>query len=115
MMNRSFQYSVGFMAALPLVFASFSSQADSSSPIDPARLSATVKALASDKFQGRAPGTPGEAITVAYLIDQFRSLGLKPAGDKGGWTQAVPLIHSVAGTPTRLEVRFNGAALPLQV
>jgi Zn-dependent M28 family amino/carboxypeptidase len=113
-MNRAFQYSVGFMAALPLVFASFSSQADSSSPIDPTRLSATVKTLASDKFQGRAPGTPGEAITVAYLIDQFRSLGLKPAGDKGGWTQAVPLVHSVAGTPTRLEVQLNGGVLPLR-
>ena len=52
---------------------------------------------------------------MSYLIDQFRALGLKPAGEKGGWTQAVPLIHSVPGTPTRLEVRFNGVALPLQV
>jgi Zn-dependent M28 family amino/carboxypeptidase len=104
-----------FIAALPLIFASSSSGADSSSPIDPSRLSAIAKILASDKFQGRAPGTPGEATTVSYLIDQFRALGLKPAGEKGGWTQAVPLIHSVPGTPTRLEVRFNGVALPLQV
>jgi len=112
-MNKALR--VGFIAALPLIFASSWSGADSSSPIDPSRLSAIAKILASDKFQGRAPGTPGEATTVSYLIDQFRALGLKPAGEKGGWTQAVPLIHSVPGTPTRLEVRFNGAALPLQV
>jgi Zn-dependent M28 family amino/carboxypeptidase len=115
MMNKTAQRSVGFMAALPLFLTAFLSHADSSSPIDPARLSAAVKTLASDEFQGRAPGTPGEALTIAYLIDQFRSLGLKPAGDKGSWTQAVPLVHSVPGAPTRLEVRFNGAALPLRV
>ena len=100
-MNKTVQCTVGFMAAVPLFLTAFLSQADSSSPIDPARLSATVKTLASDEFQGRAPGTPGEALTIAYLIDQFRSLGLKPAGDTGSWIQAVPLVHSVPGTPYR--------------
>ncbi|HEY6620425.1 MAG TPA: M20/M25/M40 family metallo-hydrolase [Steroidobacteraceae bacterium] len=115
-MNKVFQPAVGIMTAMALFLTGFSSHAeDPSSPIDPARLSATVKTLASDEFQGRAPGTPGEALTIAYLIDQFRLLGLEPAGDKGSWTQAVPLVHSVPGTPTCLEVRFNGAALPLRV
>jgi len=114
-MIKSVQHPVGMIAALPLCFAAFLSYADSSSPIDPARLSATVKILASDRFQGRAPGTPGETTTVAYLIDQFRSIGLYPAGEKGGWTQAVPLVHSIPGTPTRLEVQLNSEALPLQV
>lgn len=49
-----------------------------SSPIDPARMSAAVKVLASDAFQGRAPGTAGEAKTVAYLVEQFQALGLQP-------------------------------------
>ena len=49
-------------------------------PIEPAEMSATVKVLASDAFQGRAPGTPGEAKTVAYLITRFKALGLKPGG-----------------------------------
>jgi hypothetical protein len=30
-----------------------------------------VKLLASDEFEGRAPGTPGEEKTVAYLTNQF--------------------------------------------
>ncbi len=83
------------------------------SPIDPARMSAIVKTLASDAFQGRAPGTPGEAATVAYLVDRFRALGLRPAGDNGGWLQKVPLVHNVAGAPTRLEVKLGESTLPL--
>ena len=34
-------------------------------PIDPERMSAMVKTLASDAFEGRGPGTPGEAKTIA--------------------------------------------------
>jgi Zn-dependent M28 family amino/carboxypeptidase len=83
------------------------------SPIDPAQMSATVKTIASDAFQGRAPGTAGEAKTVAYLIDRFRTLGLQPGGENGDWIQKVPLIHNVAGTPTRLEVRVGGSTVPL--
>jgi Zn-dependent M28 family amino/carboxypeptidase len=88
---------------------------DSPSPIDPARMSAIVKTLASDAFQGRAPGTPGEAATLAYLVDQFRALGLRPAGENGGWLQKVPLVHNTAGAPTLLEVTFGDSALPLVV
>ena len=55
-MNKVFQPAVGIMTAMALFLTGFSSHAeDPSSPIDPARLSATVKTLASDEFQGRAP------------------------------------------------------------
>src|SRR5471032_2421156 len=64
-----------------------------SGPISPARLSADVKVLADPRLAGRAPGGPGEAGTLAYIVSQFKAAGLKPAGDKGGWTQAVPLIR----------------------
>jgi Zn-dependent M28 family amino/carboxypeptidase len=94
------------IASLPVIVAA-------QSPIDPARMSATVKVLASDAFEGRAPGTAGEAKTVAYLVQRFRALGLQPGGENGGWLQQVPLIHNVADTPTRLDVRVGGATLPL--
>lgn len=64
-----------------------------SGPISPARLSTDVKVLADSKLAGRAPGGPGEAGTLAYIESQFKAAGLQPAGDKGGWTQAVPLIR----------------------
>jgi hypothetical protein len=63
--------------------------------IEPSHLSHDVKVLASDEFEGRGPNTPGEAKTVAYLINQFEAAGLTPGGDlvdgKRGWTQDVPL------------------------
>ena len=98
---------------LAATLASGTLAADSASPISPARMSATVKTLASDAFEGRAPGTPGEVKTVAYLIDRVRSLGLKPAGDNGEWVQSVPLIHNVTDKPTRLEIRVGGSVMPL--
>jgi Zn-dependent M28 family amino/carboxypeptidase len=65
-----------------------------SGPIDPQRLSEIVKILASDAFEGRAPGSPGEEKTIAYLIERFKQLGLVPAGEHGDWTQTVPLVHT---------------------
>ena len=47
-------------------------QAQSSGPIDPARLSAIVKVMASDEFGGRSPGSAGEQKTVDYLIGQAK-------------------------------------------
>jgi Zn-dependent M28 family amino/carboxypeptidase len=73
--------------------AQTSGPAVDSGPISPQRLSADVRVLADSKLAGRAPGGPGEAGTIAYLTGQFKAMGLKPAGDKGGWTQAVPLIR----------------------
>jgi PA domain len=93
--------------------ASMSGMAASQCPISAARMSATVKTLASDAFEGRAPGTPGEEKTVEYLIRRFRALGLRPAGEHGGWTQQVPLIHNTMAVPTRLEVNVGGSILSL--
>ena len=79
--------------------------------IDPAALSATVKVLASDAFQGRAPGTPGEARTVDYLVGRLKALGLKPAGPGGSWTQAVPLVRTRLGAPVAMAVAGLGAPI----
>jgi Zn-dependent M28 family amino/carboxypeptidase len=95
-------------AALPVLVA-----AAAPGPVTPAELSATVKEIASDAYQGRAPGTPGETKTVAYLVQRFKALGLKPGGPDGQWTQTVPMIHNVAGKPTLLEVKAGGTAIPL--
>jgi Zn-dependent M28 family amino/carboxypeptidase len=67
--------------------------AQPANPISPDRLAAHVKALAAPELAGRAPGGPGEAGTLDYITGQFKALGLRPAGDNGGWTQAVPLVR----------------------
>jgi Zn-dependent M28 family amino/carboxypeptidase len=51
-----------------------------------------IKTLASDDFEGRGPGTPGEDKTVAYLTAQMRNMGLKPGNPDGTFVQNVPLI-----------------------
>src|SRR6266566_4368842 len=59
--------------------------------ITPDGLLAHIKALSSDEFEGRAPGTKGEDLSVKYISDQFRSIGLKPGNPDGSYTQEVPL------------------------
>ena len=59
--------------------------------ITPDGLLAHVKVLASDEFEGRAPGTKGEELSIKYISDQFRSIGLKPGNPDGSYTQEVPL------------------------
>src|SRR5215470_11578672 len=51
-----------------------------------------IKTLASDEFEGRAPGTKGEELTVNYLTDQFKRLGLKPGNPNGEYVQKVSLV-----------------------
>jgi Zn-dependent M28 family amino/carboxypeptidase len=84
---------------------------------DPQRLSAEVKTLSSDAFEGRGPATAGETKTVAWVIEQMKAAGLQPGGDlKDGqraWTQAVPLLRTeITGTPT-LSVASGGKAQAL--
>ncbi len=67
--------------------------------IDAAGLLAHIKVLASDKFEGRAPGTTGENQSVQYISEQFQKLGLKPGNPNGGYTQEVPLA-GIRSTPT---------------
>lgn len=47
--------------------------------------------LASDEFEGRAPGSKGEDLSVQYLTEQFKALGLQPGNPNGTYIQEVPL------------------------
>jgi Zn-dependent M28 family amino/carboxypeptidase len=84
---------------------------------DPHFLSAQVKTLASDAFEGRGPATEGEKRTVAYVISQMKAAGLQPAGvmkdGKRSWTQPVPLGRfEITGTPA-FNLMLDGKDLPL--
>ena len=81
-------------AVLPFLLA-VPAAAQNAPAIDAANLTQTVRTLASDQFQGRAPGTIGEERTTGYLIGRLQALGLEPAGTDGGWTQPVPLLLSL--------------------
>jgi len=72
-----------------------------------------IRVLSSDEFEGRAPGTRGEELTVNYLLDQFKRIGLRPGNPDGSYLQEVPLI-GITGEPLasfvsggkKLNVRF---------
>ncbi len=51
--------------------------------IDEETLRAHENVLASDEFEGRAAGFPGNEKAVAYLLKEIESYGLKPAGVDG--------------------------------
>ena len=55
-----------------------------------------IEVLASDKFEGRAPGTAGEEKTVAYLVEQAKKIGLQPGNPDGTYLQKVPLVGITA-------------------
>src|SRR5262252_2139352 len=72
--------------------------------IDTAAVLAHTKVLSSDEFEGRAPGTKGEELTVSYLVDQFKKIGLKPGNIDGSYIQKVPLVGI---TPTPAPLTFS--------
>jgi len=77
-----------------------------------ARILERTKILASDEFEGRAPGTPGEDKTVAYLVGEFQKLGLQPGNPEGGFLQNAPLV-GITSAPT-LSFNRDGVTLTLE-
>jgi Zn-dependent M28 family amino/carboxypeptidase len=80
--------------------------------VDAARLMSHIEVLASDEFEGRAPGTPGGERTVAYLVDQFRTLGIEPGNPNGSYTQAVTLVG--VRSATTASITGGGRTMPLR-
>jgi Zn-dependent M28 family amino/carboxypeptidase/nicotinamidase-related amidase len=86
---------LGEMAA-----AAAGSKAAAPPPIDASAVLEHTKTLASDAFEGRAPGTKGEDRSVAYITEQLRGIGLEPGNPDGSWVQKVPLVGTtVEGAP----------------
>jgi Zn-dependent M28 family amino/carboxypeptidase len=80
--------------------------------ITPDSLLAHIKVLSSDEFEGRAPGSKGEELSINYITEQFKRIGLKPGNPDGTFVQEVPLAgitsapamsFTVNGQPTDLK------------
>ena len=71
-----------------------------------------TKELSSDAYEGRAPTTPAEDKTIAYIVQRFEKAGLKP-GNKGKWTQDVPLVELTANNVQPLV--FSGGKAPVSL
>jgi Zn-dependent M28 family amino/carboxypeptidase len=101
-MKRFFYICLGVFAAVgslvaadvPLLPPKVASDA-----INAADLLKHIKVLGSDEFEGRAPGSKGEELTVKYISEQFKALGLNPGNPNGSYTQEVPLA-GITTAPT---------------
>jgi Zn-dependent M28 family amino/carboxypeptidase len=71
-----------------------------------------TREISSDAYEGRAPATPAEAKTLAYIVQSFEKAGLKP-GNKGSWFQDVPLVEITPGEVPAL--RFTGGKAPVDL
>src|SRR5678816_1923235 len=80
--------------------------------VDANALLAHTRVLSSDEYEGRGPGTKGEELTVRYLVDQFKMLGLKPGGSDGTYIQKVPLV-GITPSPAPLVLEKGGRKVTL--
>jgi Zn-dependent M28 family amino/carboxypeptidase len=100
------------LAPLALILATSAAAQRADPPVMPAEMMRHIERLASDAFQGRAPGTEGERLTTAYIVEQLQARGVEPAGENGGWFQPVGLVERA---PDRASTQWtaNGRPIPL--
>jgi Zn-dependent M28 family amino/carboxypeptidase len=90
--------------------SSASAAATAEPQISAETLQRVTRELSSDAFEGRAPATRGEELTVAALTREFQRAGLQP-GNNGSWTQDVPLVEINATNNPQLRVTGGGQPL----
>jgi hypothetical protein len=75
------------------------------------RVAADIRWLADPAREGRGVGTAGLAAAGAYIEERFRTLGLEPGGDAGGYRQPFEVRTGVAiGPATHLSLAGTALA-----
>src|SRR3954471_15566091 len=102
--------------ALTFLLAAHISVLAADAPIDPALkpgldaitpdgLLSHIKVLSSDEFEGRAPGSHGEELSVQYLSGEMRKLNLAPGNPDGSYVQEVPLAGILSAPQSSFSVK----------
>lgn len=112
MANRLFLTLVATCATC-LAFLLPGAQAVSAQEISADRIRADVARLASDRMEGRGPGTRGEEFATAFLAGEFKKAGLTPLGKNGTYFQPVPLVRVVTSPKATLQAVKGGNALDI--
>jgi aminopeptidase YwaD len=74
-----------------------------------------IKYLASEKLEGRLPGTEGDRLAQEYFIKEFREYGLQPGG-VDGYIQPFKMVTNVAlGEINRFNLHTGNRILELKV
>ena len=119
MVARSGTIAPAFLAALALGACAHTQHAPAGTTsathteITEGDLAARLYAFAHDSMMGRATGSEGDFKASAYVAEEFRRLGLTPAGENGTYFQTVPFVQtSVAAL--RVLGTANGPLEPWQ-
>lgn len=72
--------------------------------IDTNQFRAHIAFLADDKLKGRMPGTAGYQVAVDYVTDQFKTIGVKPAGDGNSYLQKLLIRKAVVNKSSAVVV-----------
>ncbi len=104
----------GWLAASAIALVPFAS---ASAQVSAQRLSDVDKFISSDAFEGRGPATRAETKTIDYIAQQFREIGLQPAGDtvngQRSWFQTVPLLKSEWSAAPQATMTLGGKSVTL--
>jgi Zn-dependent M28 family amino/carboxypeptidase len=73
-----------------------------------------TKVLSSDEYEGRFPGTKGEDLSIAYIKDQFKKVGVKPGNTDGTYLQNVPLVGITPDPKVTLTLAKAGKSAQLK-
>jgi Zn-dependent M28 family amino/carboxypeptidase len=110
--KKSLWFTAGALALVAAVPA-FSQNATFST----ARFAEHIRTLSADAYEGRAPATRGEQMTVDYLVRQLQAAGVQSGGEvvngQRQWTQRVPLLKSIHAQAPQVTVQT--AAGPMQL
>ncbi len=110
-MRRGVSGSLGVLILTGIVVAGSST----APKIDSEKIRAHVKYLASDELEGRGMNQKGGDLAADYIAAQFKSYGLKPAGEKGTYFQKVPMVAVQTLPSTTFEfVPHSGAPVELK-
>ena len=110
-MRRGVSGSLGVLVLTGIVVAGSST----APKIDSEKIRAHVKYLASDELEGRGMNQKGGDLAADYIAAQFKSYGLKPAGEKGTYFQRVPMVAVQTLPSTTFEfVPHAGAPVELK-
>lgn len=105
---------MAFRPLLAMILPAVLSGADKAPDLSAERMRAHIAYLASDRLEGRGPGTRGEALTTDYIAAQFKKAGLKPLGARGTYLQPVPLVRVVTSPKSTLRAQKGEKAIDLR-
>jgi Zn-dependent M28 family amino/carboxypeptidase len=81
--------------------------------IHAATIAAHVRFLADDLLEGRAPASRGSELALRYIATEFERLGLRPAGDDGGWLQRFDIVGLASEVTTPITATAGGKTVTL--